>query len=481
MPAVECQALQCPPFQAMWPDDRPAPLRIRAFTSESYEAIKKRENKKRYLHKDINTEQRSIVWNKKETGEIARAEAMGQITRQITRMDSGPQDVVLSSDSRSSERDLLVVQDGGKMQLDDELQHEFSSPCAVPISSLEGSFSGEVQFLAARASPAMSHNARGSDSEVFTGVQQEWELFHDRDPDARTASPDHVHMITDAGDASTFDRQREIGTHSDTELAVATSSYPTPADSSATGHRSDSCEQLTEDRSNRSPSLVSLKPNSEPVVAAATGLKCLSSKHVADEALAEVLPDEPSHTVGVGRTVGSLTCPAGSEPTGWIEHKSTPQSAWTSEQDEHLLHLRDMAQLSWRSVVSYFPGMTLDAMKGRYKYLNERRLICQIVGDEPKSRLHVCRRTTDLATPTSRKAGKKYRAPSKAKSRKQPTSILAQHHSTLNRRHVTKQTKTTKDVASLAAATHEDACQRTSRCGRPIRHPFRHRAGDGYF
>ena len=473
MRAVEWQALQCPPFQALWPGDRPAPLQIRTFTSECYDAIKRRERKKRYRRKDINTEQRSSVLDKEDMGESVQAEAM----LEITRMASGPQDVVSASDPR----DLLVVQDDSITQLDDELQHKLSSPSAGSISPLEGPPSGGVQCLTSLSSPAKSSNARGLDSVVFTGSEHEWELFYDRDPEQRAPSLDDVHMNSaDSDDPGTSVQQPEIGTCNNIELAIETPSYPTPADSNAAGCRSHLCEQLTESHGTLSSSPESLESNSGLMVAAATGLKCLSSKSVADEALAKVLLDGPSRTFGVAGTVGSCTCRARSERTGWIECKSTPQSLWTGEQDEQLLHLRDIAQLNWKNIVSYFPGMTLDAVKGRYKHLDQCRMACPVVDDEPKPGAYRCRRTTCLGVSNSRKATKECRVSSMVKARKQGFSSPAEHHIPPRHRRVTKRANNTEDVALLAAPTNGDAGHRTSRSGRPIRHPFRHRLREGY-
>ena len=287
-------------------------------------------------------------------------------------------------------------------------------------------------------------------------------------------------IIADGDDAGTSVRQPEIRIRNDKELAVEASSYPTPADSNAARCRSDSCEQLTESHGTRSRGLVSLESNSEHMTAAATCRKCLSSRQVADEALAKVLSDGPSYAVGVTCTVGPRICQARSEQNGGIESKTTSQSLCRSEQDEHLLHLHDTAQLNWRNIVNYFPGMTLDVVKGRYKHLNECRMICQVVDDEPKSRAHVRRRTTYLAASTSQKAAKKCRALSRPKSRGQPISILAEHHPPPHRRHVTKQANNAEDVALLAGPTYEDACRQTSRSGRTIRHTFRHRLSEGY-
>ena len=477
---MDWKTLQGPTFQVLHlvtsRDDRPPPLQIRSFTSDSYKAIKERERKKSGRREQNNTEQRSSVWRKEDTSAPAGAAA----AQEITRMDSCPHDVMSTTHSGGSGRESLVVQDGGRTQEDDELQHRLNLPGAVPISPLEDLSSGEIQCLAAPASPAMSPKARGSDSEICTDAEQEWGVCHNGVPVPRTASREDVHMITvDEDDAGTFDQQPHVQIRNDTGLAVESFSYPTATDSSA-GGRSDPCEQLIESRGTRSPSPVSLEPNSALVVAAAAGFECLSSTHVADGALAEVMSDGQSHTVGVARTVGSLTHRAKFERASWTDCTSTPISACTSGQDEQLLHLRDVAQLNWRNIVSYFPGMTVDAIKGRYKHLNGSRVTCQTVGAKAKPRVQMRQRTTYLAPSTPQKAAKKCRAPSRTEPRKQPMSILSKHHGTPPHRHVTKRAKPTKYVASLAGATHEDVCQHTSRCGRPIRHPFRHRPSDGY-
>ena len=361
-------------------------------------------------------------------------------------MESGPQYVISASDSGDSQRDLLVVRGNCKTQLDNEFQHKLISPSTGSISPLESPSSDGVQCLTSSPSLAMSSIARGSNSEVLTGLQHGWELFHDRDPDARAPFPQGVHMITaDGDDASTSVQQPEFRTRNDLQLAVETSSCPTPADSNATaGFRSDSYEQLTKSHGTQSPNLVPPQSNSGLIVAAATRLKCLSNEHVADKAFAKILPDEPSYTSGVALTIRPRTSQAESQRNGSIERKSRPKSPWTSEQDELLLHLRDTAQLNWRSIVSYFPGVTLSAVKSRYKHLNECRVPCQIVGIEPKSRVSVRRRTTHLAASTSQKAAKKCRTPSRAKSRRQPVSILAGRHSTPHRRDVIKHANNAK-------------------------------------
>jgi hypothetical protein len=122
----------------------------------------------------------------------------------------------------------------------------------------------------------------------------------------------------------------------------------------------------------------------------------------------------------------------------------------------------------------------LDAVKSRCKHLDGSRMPCQTMGNVPKPRIQMHIGTTYLASSIRQKAAKKCPAPSRTKSRKQPISTLSEHYSTPRRRHATRRAKPTKYVPSLAVAIDEDVCQRTSRCGRPIRHPFRHRPSEGY-
>ena len=158
--------------------------------------------------------------------------------------------------------------------------------------------------------------------------------------------------------------------------------------------------------------LKSLEFKSEHVVAATTGRKCLSSKIVADEVLGRSLRVGPSRirrTVDDASTVGSLTRRARSDGAGWIGCTSTAQNLSTGEQDEHLLHLRDIAQLKWRDIIRYFRGITLDAVKDWYSHVDESRMACPVAGDEPKSRVHVGGRMTHRAASTSHKLTKKGR------------------------------------------------------------------------
>ena len=185
-----------------------------------------------------------------------------------------------------------------------------------------------------------------------------------------------------------------------------------------------------ESRDTRSPGRAFLEPNQVPTEVHATGLDWPSGIHVTNEALVGALPNESDHTIGVTpchslqdryERVGSTDC------------KSIYQSAWTSDQDKQLLHLRDMAQLNWRNIVSYFPETKLDAVKHRYKHLIKSHM-----GDDSTPRAQTRKRATFLTSSTPQRAAKKCRDLSRTKSRKQANSIVPEHIGSAHCRRVTR-------------------------------------------
>ena len=246
---------QNPTFQVLYSiiprDDRPPPLQIRSFTSDSYEAIKKRERKKSDRREQSNTEQQGNARKKEDTGVSASAVAM----QEVMGTNSGPFNVKSATHSRGGETETLVNQDGGRAQGDGEFPRKFCLPGAAPISGPEDPSCGEIQFLAVPASPAMSPVACDSVPEVYVGAEQEWEIYRTRVPNPHLTSPDDVYMVTvDREDTAKFDQQPCIWTW---KAAVERPSYPTPADSSS-GVHPDPCEQLIENFCPRSPRPISL-------------------------------------------------------------------------------------------------------------------------------------------------------------------------------------------------------------------------------
>ena len=207
-----------------------------------------------------------------------------------------------------------------------------------------------------------------------------------------------------------------------------------------------------------------------------TSLECLSLKYVFDESIATTLIYEPHYAASVGSHSSSVK----SERNGSTDRRSTPQSPWTSNEDELLLYLRNVAQLNWRTILTYFPGVTLGTVKSRYKHIGRFRVTWKGVGDGPKCRVQSRRPTIFRGIPPPLEQGKKFRAPSTAKSRRQTLSKAAEYKGILHRRPAAKRGKNAEDVTSLATATLEDAHRQTLRSGLPIPHPSGHRPSEGY-
>ena len=77
---MDWKSLRNPTFQVLYSvishDDRPPPLQIRSFASESYKAIKERERRNSVRREENNTEQRSTIWKKEDTCASADAVTM---------------------------------------------------------------------------------------------------------------------------------------------------------------------------------------------------------------------------------------------------------------------------------------------------------------------------------------------------------------------------------------------------------------------
>ena len=112
-----------------------------------------------------------------------------QEVKGVTQMASGPYNVIRAIHPGTEQ---LVNQDGGRAQKGDEFQGRLCLPCAAPISRSEDQSCGEIQCLTTLAPRKMSLMSCGSASEVYAGVEQEWEI-------CRAGVPD-LHLIS-LGDA----------------------------------------------------------------------------------------------------------------------------------------------------------------------------------------------------------------------------------------------------------------------------------------
>ena len=220
---------------------------------------------------------------------------------------------------------------------------------------------------------------------------------------------------------------------------------------------------------------MSPQPNTVHLPAAATS----SSRN--EFTLAKGLPDAQGNTCRNGDH-GSRTCRTGFVQVGCIRGKrnSVLQNLWTKDLDEYLLHLHNVAQLKWGDLINYFPAMTPSAIKCRHKQLSETKETKQDVGDQHSARFE--KRGT-AASPTASASGKcepKITKHYDATSGLPAMITLAKPYSALHRRRKTGHAKNAKVTTSPALPTRESTPQRSSRCGRLIRHPFRHRPQEGY-
>ncbi|KAK4983154.1 hypothetical protein LTR66_007651 [Elasticomyces elasticus] len=220
-------------------------------------------------------------------------------------------------------------------------------------------------------------------------------VFAGTEPDQTADFIGDVQVTTFGGDDSSTSVQHPDNELPDeTDLAGATSSYPT----NAAGFYTDSCEQLIQACDPPPSTLVSLGSRSEDMLAAATSH---AGGHIGDDlALAKVPQRGRIDSLSIDRNIGLCICRAGLGQAGKTNRKckSTTQRPRTSERDELLLHLRNVAQLNWGTIVTYFPETTPSAVKRRYNQLEERKMTCQTVGKQSSLRAHGRRRASFLAT-----------------------------------------------------------------------------------
>lgn len=465
-------------FQIMW-STKPhnnclPPLQLRSFTSDSYRAIKERE-RKRCQQKKAASKQWRTVPHSEARRESASLDAVVDVLWKGAELD----DDIYMSDSRRSQP---VAQEDCRVRSDGGTQQNLHQPSAQPIGTVEVDYEGMILCLDASTSSASSSIAPGS---TFLELITDTELGSDSsqavDPQLSSASAHEVDMIVPVDVNMPVEEPGSAILHK-TALAFPTPSHSTPIHSCVSGCNPEPCERPMQDDDGDSaspplvsPRLVSSQPNTVHVLAAAMGPS-------RDEfALAMGLLNAEGHTCRNGHQ-GACNCQAGLDQAGRSSKKrgSVPQALWTKDLDEYLLHLRNVAQLKWGDLVDYFPTRTLSAIKRRHKQLSEAKDTTQDMGDQDSARF---KERSTAASPPASTSGK--RAPKIAKhhhatSGLLATSKLAKPGSSLRRRRETRQTNNAKVATSPALPICDGTSQRSSRCGRPIRHPFRHRPKEGY-
>ena len=441
---------------------------MRPFTSDSYKAIKDRERRKSWRRVHTNTYQ-----HPKAKSLAAPTQRFHSTTGLQTTDTHFLASDISTSHSGTFQEDQAMTQDQNKSQTDIFCKDTLNSPGTVSDHSFESRPSGADELSTPSRTTAISIDACGSDSAVKIGVEHgtERKVGQISDHDAPIYENDHI--ITDRDDEDMFSQRSTSRTCCDTKVRAVTSS-PWPADGHGSRCRPASGEQLAECFSTRSPNLEPLDSTTD-VATPVISLRCLPTKHTSDVSLATFSVDEINHAASVAG-MRSYRSQAESGRNGSSECNPRPPNSWTRERDDLLLHLRNTAQLNWGYVLTYFPGTTLGAVKSRLKHLNRCQVDRQAVGNELKSRVQRRRPNTCRGVSSRVIERKKLLASSTAKSLKDTVSNVAKSTGLECHRHVTKRVN-----AEKWTTTPDDIYQRTSRSGRAIRHPFRHRPCEGYF
>lgn len=159
---------------------------------------------------------------------------------------------------------------------------------------------------------------------------------------------------------------------------------------------------------------------------------------------------------------------------------SMSRIAWTNDADKHLLHLRNVAQLNWQTLVTYFPGTTPDSVRQRYQQLKKMETVDQAMDDDRSSQCcegSVTHLLSDLSYGKAQAPMAKTPLAEPASQRKR--AAFAPRYPARRRRPNAQADRVEPALPSTLSADGV-AQQRTSRCGRTIRHPFRHRLSEGY-
>lgn len=157
--------------------------------------------------------------------------------------------------------------------------------------------------------------------------------------------------------------------------------------------------------------------------------------------------------------------------------KSTSQTTWTEDADQRLLHLRDVAQLDWRTLISYFPSGTPQGIRERHQQLKKRAAADQAPHNHRPCQSQRRGASQVLPDPQCRTAGA-----SVAKTRSAKAATGTKRKASASRCLARCRRPDVQVVPAVPSvpSIRQDTQPRVSRCGRTIRHPFRHRPHEGY-
>ena len=421
MPDGSLRTLQRQAYEAVWLcpsyDKRPAPLKILSFTSESYEAIKERERKKAFRRHRSDADQ---------TGDDPRQDheehTQFELLMDTPSTSVGTVDCTYSVECHDLQMALPICHNSSITQPCGELQHELDT-----LGTQRAIVFEEPVILTDRSpSPSSSPLAIGLNSGESSGVEPQHHTLRHPSATQDISSADGSRLIV-PDDSGLLERSDHGQILNEVDLAA------TP-----------SCPQ----------SLVRL-----------TG----SYKRISQGEMA--LGDNRAHMIG--RNISTRIIVS--------KEKCISQSHvyWTTEQDEKLLHVRDVSQLRWANVFAYFPGIAPSAVKRRYKQLRAAEKVPQTPCYQPQAReenpmvhdQHFGSPKWKVRGPYQAQPGMVTDGPS--------DSARTKHHNAKRRGGTRIPVDRRENEMSPALPKHEVA-SRTSRSGRPILHPFRHRPSEGY-
>lgn len=437
------QTLQQPIFRVLWSsktsEDRALPLQIRPFTSDSYRALKEREETRESRQRGKNKR-----WNEAQIQSDAKECPAGAATK-VSHAGFECDDVDTS---------MSPVEDHLNAQAEDRTIRDLLDSPQIPECGVQ------AIDVSSRSSAVDLHTSPAPHS-VLTQLEHPRGPRSSRGTCVTTAGPTHgqnipsTRALVEAMCYQAGSVDQLLGNGSDHENGAAHSN---------TSASSPTCGYAT----NHSLRLGTLDAHSQPRRPAAM---VESSKSINSELFEiDTRQREKIAKMGFyyvnssyeGRTVDSRL-----------------QTAWTTDLDEDLLHLRDVAQLQWRRLVTYFPGTAPNDVRRRYQQLK------QTAADQANDNHRSSQSNVGSVTHVLADAQDKDGQPPVAKTYPAQTSFpLKRPALALGRparhRRTNAQADRFEPAASSMALAHRDTPLRTSRCGRKIRHPFRHRPSEGY-
>lgn len=340
------QTLQQPTFRVLWSSetskDRPLPLQIRPFTLDSYRALKEREETR-----ESRRCSKSKRWHEAHIQSDPN-ECPTRATLEVPPTGFECDDRIVALDSNQL---LLPVQDDSEAQAEDRtILDLLDSP---RISE------GEMQAVDVTSRLPAFHTSP-SPHPVPTPLENPGQSGQTCNT---TAGPDNdqkrksVKAIPD----ETGDVDQLLGDESDCERHVADSSTPASSDRCRYATCSDLDYCGCPSRRDHSPRLTTFDAHSTQPHRPATAVESVKSTTV-------------EHFVidawGLKDNAGIGLFDVNSSYKGRLSD-SMSQTAWTTDLDGDLLHLRDVAQLHWQTLVTYFPGIAPNDVRRRYQQLKK--------------------------------------------------------------------------------------------------------------